>query len=175
MSLEPQPHRVSRDRPQAVREPEHPQVTAADYRASPPRSAPEDPRSPGSQRRSKQVADYALGGKRPRPGAGAAQITRIWIADCGWWRLAARLLAGGERSACAGRWRSRCSSRGRGGLLPNRTGIGGTVLRSLYRPKELGLRPSPCGGPGVLPGLGGCRWFPGLLSPSAPTVPFAPR
>ena len=57
-SLEPQPHRVSRDRPQAVREPEHPQVTAADYRASPPRSAPEDPRSPGSQRRSKQVAEY---------------------------------------------------------------------------------------------------------------------
>jgi hypothetical protein len=32
---------------------------AADSRASPPRSAPEDSRSPGSQRRSKQVADSA--------------------------------------------------------------------------------------------------------------------
>ena len=35
-------------------------ATVADSRASPPRSAPEDPRSPGSQPRSKQVADYAL-------------------------------------------------------------------------------------------------------------------
>src|SRR5262249_49966843 len=40
----------------AVSEPEHPKATAVDSRASPPRSAPEGPRSPGSQRRSKQVA-----------------------------------------------------------------------------------------------------------------------
>jgi len=59
-SLEPQPHRVSRTGRGAVREPEHPQATAADSRASPPRSAPEDPRSPGSQQRSKQVAESAL-------------------------------------------------------------------------------------------------------------------
>jgi hypothetical protein len=53
-SLEPQPRRAGRG---AVREPEHPKATAADSRASPPHSAPEDPRSPGSQRRSKQVAE----------------------------------------------------------------------------------------------------------------------
>src|SRR5215469_12023995 len=47
-SLEPQPHPVSRTGRGAVREPEHPRVTAADSRASPPRSAPEDPRSPDS-------------------------------------------------------------------------------------------------------------------------------
>src|SRR6185437_10132774 len=57
-SLEPQPHRVSRTGRGAVREPEHQTATAADSRASPPRSAPEDPRSPDSQPRSKQVADY---------------------------------------------------------------------------------------------------------------------
>jgi len=57
-SLEPLPHRVSRTGRGAVREPEHQTATAADSRASPPRSAPEDPRSPDSQPRSKQVADY---------------------------------------------------------------------------------------------------------------------
>jgi hypothetical protein len=61
-TLEPQPHRVSRAGRGAVSEPEHPKATAADSRASPPRSAPEDPRSPGSQRRSKQVAESELAG-----------------------------------------------------------------------------------------------------------------
>jgi hypothetical protein len=59
-SLEPHPHRVSRTGRGAVREPEHPAgATAADSRAARPRSAPEDPRSPGSQPRSKQVAESA--------------------------------------------------------------------------------------------------------------------
>jgi hypothetical protein len=56
-SLEPHPHRESRTGRGAVREPEHQTVTAADPRASPPRSAPEDPRSTGSQEGSKQVAE----------------------------------------------------------------------------------------------------------------------
>ena len=51
---------VSRTGRRAVGEPEHPKATAADSRASPPRSAPEDPRSQGSRHRSKQVADSGV-------------------------------------------------------------------------------------------------------------------
>jgi len=39
-----------------VREPEHQRATASDSQGTSPRSAPEDPRSAGSRRRSKQVA-----------------------------------------------------------------------------------------------------------------------
>jgi hypothetical protein len=49
-SLEPQPHRDP-VRPQAVREPERHQTTAADSRASPPSPTPEDlnPQTRGPQ------------------------------------------------------------------------------------------------------------------------------
>ena len=77
--LSPQPRRVSRTGRGAVREPEHPEATAADSRASPPRSAPEDPRSPGSQRRSKQVAEYEWGGEvTGLPGPGT-HICEFWV------------------------------------------------------------------------------------------------
>jgi hypothetical protein len=61
-SNEPQPHRVSRAGRRAVREPEHPEATAADSRASPPCPAPEDPRSPGSQPRSKTSCRFGMAG-----------------------------------------------------------------------------------------------------------------
>jgi hypothetical protein len=52
-------------------------ATAADSRASPPCSAPEDPRSPDSQEGSKQVADYGYPeSPRERP-AGVAQICQL--------------------------------------------------------------------------------------------------
>ena len=83
-SLEPQPHRVSRTGRGAVREPEHPKATAADSRASPPRSAPEDPRSPGSQRRSKQVADFVRLMAGTSDSDDRAQIIHVGASALGW-------------------------------------------------------------------------------------------
>jgi hypothetical protein len=58
-SLEPQPHRVSRTDHEPFVSQNTAKATAADSQANPPRSTPEDPRSPNSRTRSKQVAESA--------------------------------------------------------------------------------------------------------------------
>jgi len=71
-ALEPHPHRASRAGRRPIASQNTRRATAADSRASPPHSTPENPRSPSSRRRSKQVADSVRTGSRA-VGLGAAR------------------------------------------------------------------------------------------------------